>query len=217
MKKLVIFDLDGTLLNTIADLANATNYALAKNGFQGHEENKYKYFVGNGADMLIQRALPEETSKEVFNEVKKDFISQYTTHAAVYTAPYPGIVDTLEYLEEVGVKIAVASNKPHRETEKVVAHYFPDIRFQLIFGHRTGYNPKPDPQIVYDILNELKIEKKDTLYVGDSSVDMQTAKASGLFAVGCSWGFRTREELLENGADAIIDSPQELIPLVRNN
>lgn len=214
MKKLVIFDLDGTLLNTIADLADATNYALAKNGFPTHEEDKYKYFVGNGADMLIQRALPEGTSKEVFDEVRKDFISQYTTHASVKTAPYPGIVEMLKTLESKGIKMAVASNKPHRETEKVVAHYFPDIHFQLVFGHRAGYNPKPDPQIVFDILSELKIEKHDTLYVGDSSVDMQTAKAGGLYGIGCSWGFRTKEELLENGADAIIDSPEELIPFL---
>ena len=214
MTKLIIFDLDGTLLNTIADLANSVNYALAKHSFPTHEENTYKYFVGNGADILIERALPKGVSKAVFDEVRKDFISQYTVHAAVCTAPYAGIVDTLKSLNEKGIELAVASNKPHRETVKVVAHYFPDICFKVVLGHRIGYNPKPDPQIVYDILNELEVQKEEALYVGDSSVDMQTAKSGGLYAVGCSWGFRTTEELLENGADCIIDSPEELISLV---
>ena len=214
MKKLVIFDLDGTLLDTIADLTNATNYALVKHGFPTHEKHKYKYFVGSGAETLIRKALPEGTPKEIFDKVKKDFIEQYTIHASAKTAPYSGIVEMLKTLEEKGIKMAIASNKPHHKTEKVVAHYFSEIRFQVVFGHRTGYNPKPDTQIVNDILNELKIEKSDTLYVGDSSIDMQTAKASGLYAIGCSWGFRTREELLEHGADAIINSPEELIPIV---
>lgn len=196
MKKLVIFDLDGTLLNTIADLANSTNYALAENGFATHQVSEYNYFVGNGINKLFERALPEkERNEENILKIRKAFLSHYDRHNMDHSSPYPGIADLLAALQEKGVMIAVASNKYQAATEKLVPYFFPNIHFVAILGQRDGVNTKPDPTIVHDILRIAQVSKEDALYVGDSNVDMQTAINSGVDACGVVWGFRPVEEL----------------------
>ena len=153
MKKLVIFDLDGTLLNTIADLAQSTNHALAALGYPTHEEQEYNFMVGNGINKLFERALPEgEKTEENVLRIRKEFVPYYDQHNADKSRPYPGITELLTELQTKGVQLAVASNKYQAATEKLIAHYFPTIRFIAVFGQREGVNVKPDPTVVYDIL-----------------------------------------------------------------
>ena len=181
MKKLVIFDLDGTLLNTIADLAHSTNYALNKLGYPTHEIEKYNFMVGNGIDKLFERALPEgEKSKENVLRVRKEFVPYYDIHNADDSRPYPGIPELLSYLQDAGIQITVASNKYQAATQKLIDHYFPEIHFTAVFGQREGIKVKPDPTVVFDILEVAKVTKEEVLYVGDSGVDMQTAANAGV-------------------------------------
>lgn len=196
MKKLIIFDLDGTLLNTIADLAQSTNHALQVLGYPTHEESAYNFMVGNGINKLFERALPEgEKSEENVLRVRKEFIPYYDVHNADKSQPYPGIPELLEQIQEKGMQLAVASNKYQAATEKLIAHYFPNIRFTAVFGQREGINVKPDPTVVFDILKIAQVAKEEVLYVGDSGVDMQTAANAGVTACGVTWGFRPRAEL----------------------
>ena len=196
MKKLVIFDLDGTLLNTIYDLAQSTNFALAENGFPTHEVAEYNYFVGNGINKLFERALPEgERTEANIARIREKFLIHYDQHNADKSRPYEGIPDLLETLDKRGILLAVASNKYQAATLKLVAHFFPQIHFAAIFGQREGIPTKPNPQIVEDILGITNIGINETLYVGDSGVDMQTALNSKVEACGVTWGFRPIEEL----------------------
>ena len=215
MKKLVIFDLDGTLLNTIADLAHSTNYALNKLGYPTHEIEKYNFMVGNGIDKLFERALPEEEkSKENVLRVRKEFVPYYDIHNADDSRPYPGIPEFLSYLQDAGVQIAVASNKYQAATQKLVDHYFPEIHFTAVLGQREGVKVKPDPIIVSDILEIAKVAKEEALYVGDSGVDMQTAANAGVTACGVTWGFRPRTELEEFNPSYIADTAGEIKNLI---
>lgn len=211
MKKLVIFDLDGTLLNTIADLALSTNYALDKLGYPTHEVEAYNFMVGNGINKLFERALPEgEKTEENVLRVRKEFVPFYDMHNADESRPYPGIPELLSRLQDAGIQVAVASNKYQAATQKLIAHYFPTIKFTAVFGQRDGVNVKPDPTIVFDILKIANIEKNDVLYVGDSGVDMQTAANAGVTACGVTWGFRPRAELEEFNPAYIVDSAKEI-------
>ena len=205
MKKLVIFDLDGTLLNTIADLAHSTNYALNKLGYPTHEIEKYNFMVGNGIDKLFERALPEgEKSKENVLRVRK----------ADDSRPYPGIPELLSYLQDAGIQIAVASNKYQAATQKLIDHYFPEIHFTAVFGQREGIKVKPDPTVVFDILEVAKVTKEEVLYVGDSGVDMQTAANARVTVCGVTWGFRPRAELEEFSPQYIVDTAEEIKRLI---
>ncbi len=196
MKKLVIFDLDGTLLNTIADLANSTNQALTYFGFPTHPVEAYRFFVGNGINKLFERALPEtERSEENIRKIRSRFVPFYDEHNADFSTPYPGTQELLSSLQEKGVALAVASNKYQTATEKLIKHYFPTIHFVAVLGQREGIPVKPDPTIVNDILAISGISKEDTLYIGDSNVDMQTAHNAQVEAAGVAWGFRPVEEL----------------------
>lgn len=215
MKKLVIFDLDGTLLNTIADLAHSTNYALEKNGFPTHEIHEYNYFVGNGINKLFERALPEgQKTPENIQAIRQDFLIHYDKHNADLSRPYEGITDVLEILQKEGLKIAVASNKYQAATEKLVPHFFPGIRFVAILGQREGISTKPDPTIVYDILKQANAGKEDTLYVGDSNVDMQTAINAGVDACGVTWGFRPVNELQDYHPKYIAEKATDILRYV---
>ena len=215
MVKLVIFDLDGTLLNSLDDLAASTNYALQKHGYPTHELIKYREFVGNGINKLLERALPEGTrTEENILKIREDFMAYYAVHKADYTAPYPGITDLLEALKKRTIFLAVASNKYHSATIALIPHYFGKDTFDFVYGQREGISVKPDPTIVFDILKEAGIKREDTLYVGDSGVDMQTALNSGIVSVGVTWGFRSAEELKENGAIHIVDHPSEILKLL---
>lgn len=211
MKKLVIFDLDGTLLNTIVDLAHSTNYALNKLGYPTHEIDQYHFMVGNGINKLFERALPEgEKSEENVLRVRKQFIPYYDQHNADDSCPYPGIPELLSNLQTAGIQLAVASNKYHSATQKLIEHYFPEIHFTAVFGQREGRNVKPDPTIVFDILKIAGVDKKEVLYVGDSGVDMQTAANAGITACGVTWGFRPRTELEKFNPSYIVDSAEKI-------
>lgn len=215
MKKLVIFDLDGTLLNTIADLAQSTNHALSMIGFPTHEESAYNFMVGNGIDKLFERALPEgEKTEENVLRVRKEFIPYYDVHNADKSRPYPGIPELLEQLQSQGLQIAVASNKYQAATQKLITRYFPGIRFIAVFGQREGVNVKPDPTIVEDILAIAKVDKENVLYVGDSGVDMQTAINAGVTSCGVTWGFRPRTELEKFRPDYIVDKAEDITSLL---
>lgn len=215
MKKLVIFDLDGTLLNTIADLAHSTNYALNKLGYPTHEIEKYNFMVGNGIDKLFERALPEgEKSKENVLRVRKEFVPYYDIHNADDSRPYPGIPELLSYLQDAGIQITVASNKYQAATQKLIDHYFPEIHFTAVFGQREGIKVKPDPTVVFDILEVAKVTKEEVLYVGDSGVDMQTAANAGVTVCGVTWGFRQRAELEEFSPQYIVDTAEEIKRLI---
>lgn len=196
MKKLLIFDLDGTLLNTIADLAHSTNYALEKNGFPTHHLEEYNYFVGNGINKLFERALPEgEKTEENIAKIRQDFLAHYDVHNADASRPYEGIPELLQALQDKGIQLAVASNKYQAATTKLVGYFFPNIRFTAVLGQREGIKTKPDPGIVSEIREKAHVEAADTLYIGDSNVDMQTAINSGVDACGVTWGFRPASEL----------------------
>lgn len=212
MKKLIIFDLDGTLLNTIADLASATNHALAANGYPQHATEEYRFFVGNGINKLFERALPdgEKTETNVLR-IRQSFIPYYDVHCADLTRPYPGIPELLNTLQQKGIQIAVASNKYQRATGKLIPHFFPDIRFTAILGQREGIPRKPDPQIVHEIIKLAGVQPEDVLYVGDSNVDMQTALHAKVDGIGVTWGFRPRTELEEGHPFAIIDKASDLL------
>lgn len=211
-KQLVIFDLDGTLLDTVADLANATNQALEQCGYPTHPVEAYYKFVGNGINKLFARALPTEASNEEnVLRVRSLFVPYYNEHNADYSRPYPGVVELLHTLQEDGVKIAVASNKYHEATLKLVHHFFPDIRFTAIYGQREDVPIKPAPDIVYDILRDTGISTEQALYVGDSGVDMQTAFNAGVESVGVTWGFRSEAELREHGAAHLVHEADAIL------
>mgnify|MGYP000513856908 CR=1 FL=1 len=210
MKKLVIFDLDGTLLNTIADLAHSTNYALNKLGYPTHEIEKYNFMVGNGINKLFERALPEgEKTEENVLRVRNEFVPHYDIHNADDSRPYPGIPELLSYLQSAGIQIAVASNKYQAATEKLVAHYFPGI-FEVIRGNLPGTPVKPDPGVARGILEKLNARPEETLMVGDSDVDILTGHNAHLPAMGALWGFRGRAELTAAGADALAAVPEDI-------
>ena len=206
----IIFDLDGTLLNTIDDLGYACNYALAQTGYPTHPIEAYPAKVGNGINNLIRRALPEaERTEENIQRVRAHFVPYYDTHNCDYTRPYEGISDLLAALKEQGHQLAVASNKYQAATEKIVNHFFPGM-FAVILGEREGVERKPDPQIVFDIQDRLAQQQK-TMYIGDSLVDYETAKNAKVPFVACSWGFVARERLVEAGITTIVDRPNEIL------
>ena len=215
MKKLVIFDLDGTLLNTIEDLGNAANYALSQNGYLTHSLASYPFFVGNGVRNLIRKALPDDARTDsIIDSLLKDFKEYYNEHNTDCTKPYDGIVELLRKLQDNGVKMAVASNKYQQATEKIIASYFGDIDFVAVYGQRDGVNVKPDPSVVFSILADAKVPKSDVLYVGDSGVDMETARRACVDSVGVTWGFRSEKELNEYHADRIVNKVSDIFDIV---
>ena len=215
MKKLVIFDLDGTLINTIADLGACTNYALQKLGYPTHDIESYKFRVGNGINNLFRRALPEgEKTDENVLRVRREFIPYYNAHNTDLSRPYPGMVSLLEELQAQGIHIAVASNKYQEATTKIIGELYPSIRFSAVLGQRESINIKPDPQIVFDILKIVGVDKTEVIYVGDSGVDMQTGYNAGVETCGVTWGFRPRSELEPFHPQHIVDCVEELRQII---
>ena len=210
--RLFIFDLDGTLLDSIDDIAFSMNHVLEKNGFPTHQRDAYYYFVGDGARLLMERALPESsrTAAQV-DALLPEFMAYYDLHKADRTKPFDGLLPTMEKLQAAGAFFAVASNKPHEVMPELMRHYFPSIRFAVILGHRKGHPIKPDPEIVHDILAETGADRSDVLYVGDTAVDVRTAHAAGVRMAGALWGFRTRQELVDAGADLLLEKPESLL------
>lgn len=217
MKSYVIFDLDGTLLKTIDDLAAATNHALRTLGFPTHGLWVYPDMVGNGVAKLIERALPDDarTDKNI-NDALAAFKEYYNDHCCDATVPYPGIPELLKELSDKGVSLAVTSNKYQHAVSKIIEHYFPDINFKAVLGNVDGMPRKPDPSIVFKALSLCPTPKADVLYVGDSGVDMETARRACVESVGVSWGFRPILELKEAYADHIISTPSQILDLLDN-
>lgn len=212
----IIFDLDGTLLNTIDDLGYACNYALEQTGYPVHPIEAYPAKVGNGINNLIRRALPEtERTEENILRVRAHFVPYYDAHNCDYTHPYAGIPELLAALKAQGHHLAVASNKYQAATQKIVTHFFPGV-FDVILGEREGIERKPDPQIVFDILSAFNI-KHSIVYIGDSLVDYETAKNAGVPFVACSWGFVPKPKLVEAGIGTIIDRPQDLLHVLTSH
>lgn len=201
-RRLVIFDLDGTLLNTIGDLAVCCNHVLGMHGYPRYELEQYRFFVGNGIKRLVERALPEDVGTDVVEKVRASFIRYYSEHIDCNTVPYPGIPELLVRLQGCGCTLAVASNKFHEGTCKLIRTFFPDIRFGAVFGQRPGVPLKPDPAVVYEIMDMtgFAADGSRVYFVGDSGVDMDTANAAGVNPVGVSWGFRSRDELAAHNA-----------------
>lgn len=211
---LVIFDLDGTLLNTIADLAAAANYALEQAGYPTHSSEAYPYFVGNGVSKLLERVLPEDMrSAENVEKLRVYFKEYYGANMTRHTRPYEGIQDLLSALRERGINVAVASNKYQTAVDKLVRHYFPTIEWAAIEGQKEGVPVKPDPSIVFEILSKCPTPKSQVLYIGDSGVDMDTARRAGVTSIGVTWGFRPEKELRSHFADNIVSAPQQILEL----
>lgn len=216
MKRLVIFDLDGTLLDTIADLGAATNYAMTQMGFPTHSLDDYRFKVGNGITRLIERALPQDSRDEAtVSRAREHFLAYYGDHNTEMTHPYPGIPELLTELTGNGINIAVASNKYHEATSRLIVTYFGTLPWAAVEGHRAGRPTKPDPHIVADILGITSIRPEDTLYVGDSGVDIDTARNASIESVGVTWGFRPESELIDHGADHIVNNPRQILQFIK--
>ena len=215
MPKLIIFDLDGTLLDTIEDLANSVNHALKAFNFPVHPVEAYRFFVGNGVNKLLERALPEDKRNADFiSMVKHEFIKHYFVHAEEFTKPYPGIAELISKLAAEGYQLAVASNKVHDATVQLVKRYFPAVQFAAVFGQRDGFPAKPNPGILEEIISIAGVDKSEVLYVGDSGVDVATAINAKVAFTGVLWGFRPQKELEDLGAVSFVKSAEELYCLI---
>ena len=211
----ILFDLDGTLLNTLEDLADATNRALARFGFPAHELAAYNYFVGDGMRNLILRTLAEDhRDDETVAKTSKAFQEEYARNWADKTVPYDGVPELLDALTERGVPMAILSNKPHEFTKLCVAKLLPGRDFKVVAGVSDVTPKKPDPAGALGVAERLGVPPAEFLYVGDTNTDMQTANAAGMFAVGVTWGFRPASELTANGAKVLIHKPDELLGLL---
>lgn len=210
MKRLAIFDLDGTLLNTITDLGKACNHALKSMGYATHPIQAYAYMVGNGVRNLLQKAQPD-ADEPTIDKLLENFKSFYYEHCLENTKPYPGIIELLKSLTEKGVSLAVASNKYQEATEKIISGCFSDIDFIAVEGQREGRHRKPDPSIVFSILETHPFPKRDVIYIGDSGVDIETAKRACVESIGVTWGFRPPAELQRAHADHIVRMPNEIL------
>lgn len=213
MKQAVIFDLDGTLLNTLGDLRAATNHALAVRGLAPRSMDEIRRFVGNGIRLLICRAMPEGTSDAEIDAALEDFKAYYAAHIHDRTVPYDGIPQLLTALRKRGMKVAVLSNKIDSASQELIEYFFPG-KADVVFGEHVGVPRKPDPTSCRMVMQQLDVQPEQVLYVGDSGTDMQTAKNAGLYAVGVTWGFRSREVLTENGADVLVDSPEQILQII---
>ena len=212
MTKLAIFDLDGTLLNTVEDLGNATNYALEQCGFPIHPIDEYYQMVGRGIYNLFRAAIPSEyATEDNVQRMASYFIPYYDEHKCDFTRPYDGILQMLKIITGRGVRLAIASNKYQDGAEKLVRHFFGEYDFVKILGQREGQPIKPDPAIVNQVLEKVPdITKDETVYVGDSNVDMQTGANACVRTIGVTWGFRSRAELAAYNPSALVDTPAEL-------
>jgi len=212
--KAVVFDLDGTLLDTLDDLADSMNHVLAKYSYPVHEVDAYKYFVGNGLRELVRKTFPEgfrddENVDHGLSELREEYSSRWSSK----TKPYEGIAGLLNALADKGLKMAVLSNKADDFTKLMVRKLLPDWNFNLVFGERNGVPRKPDPAGALEIASSLGIQPQECLYLGDTGVDMRTAVSAGMYPIGVLWGFRKAEELVENGAKVLIANPATVLDL----
>ena len=213
MYSYVIFDLDGTLLNTIDDLADTGNHVCALHGWPAHPVEAYKRMVGNGIPKLVERFAPAGTDRDTLDQAYGEFMAWYGLHKEDKTAPYPGMKGAALRLKQAGVSIAVLSNKADEMAGPVVEHYYPGV-FPIVQGALPGLPTKPDPTLLRRLMERMGADPRNTLFVGDSNVDIQTAKNGGLASCGVLWGFRSRQELEAEGADFLARTPEELTGLV---
>lgn len=212
MHKAILFDLDGTLTDTLADISAAMNRALTLHGLPVWPEADYRYLVGNGAKVLSERCVRDR--QELAPAVRATYQAYYETHNFVRTRPYAGVPEMLAALQRRGIALAVFSNKPDADTKAVVAHFFPQIRFAAVRGQVEGVPVKPDPAGALMVAERVGVAPGEFLYLGDTSVDMTCATAAGMHPVGALWGFRTAEELRQSGAEHLIAAPEDLLALV---
>lgn len=211
--KLAVFDMDGTTLNTLEDLAGSLNYALRQFGFPERTVDEVRSFVGNGVRLLVERGVPEGCSDVETEQVYEAFSSHYMVHCCDSTKPYDGIPEVLAALRENGVLTAVVSNKPDGAVQELCAKYFANL-FQVSVGEREGVRKKPCPDSVNEVLRQLNIRKEEAVYIGDSEVDIMTAKNAGMDCISVEWGFKDQTFLKENGAEIIVSSPAELTDII---
>jgi phosphoglycolate phosphatase len=211
--KAVLFDLDGTLADTLTDLANATNWALMQLGCPVHAVDRYRHMVGDGARQLCARALPMDR-QHLLDKTVKLMRQRYAAHWADQTRLYPGIIELVHALAADDYRLAVLSNKPDDFTQRVVAHYFQPNPFHVVRGQRPGTPLKPDPTAALEIARQVGVPAAEWMYLGDTNTDMQTARAAGMYPVGVLWGFRDRVELLGNGARTLVERPEQILTLL---
>ncbi len=210
----IIFDLDGTLLDTLHDIAETANAVLIHHGFPVHSQHDYKSFVGDGLNVLIRRITPLGTKEDIINKCCQTFFQLYANTWMNTCRPYDGIEDMLAALKKQRVRLAVLSNKPHAFTRLFVERYFSREIFACVYGQRDGYPKKPDPTVALEIAKSLGVRPEEMFFVGDTPIDIKTGKASGMTTVGVSWGFRSTNELAEEKPDLILNSPMELLEYV---
>ena len=211
MYKAVLFDLDGTLTDTLGDIADAMNRALRLHGLPEWPVEAYRYLVGNGAKVLSERCVRER--QELSAAVRQTYQAYYETHNLVQTKPYEGVPEMLQALVDRGIRLAVFSNKPDADTKAVVRHFFPEIPFAAVRGQVEGVPVKPDPTGALAVADEMGLAPGDFLYLGDTAVDMECALAAGMHPVGALWGFRTEEELRQSGAEHLARQPGDLLAI----
>jgi phosphoglycolate phosphatase len=211
----VLFDLDGTLLDTLQDIANSANRALVHFGFPEHEVDAYRYFVGDGVEMLAIRALPDECRDQAtVLKVVARIDQEYAVRWANITRPFPGIPELLDDLKESGTRMAILSNKGQGFAELTVSKFLPNWHFDVVLGAQPGIPKKPDPTGALQIVSQMRLPRTTFLYLGDSAVDMKTAVAADMFPVGALWGFRAADELLAGGARALAKKPADVMDLL---
>jgi len=212
----VLFDLDGTLIDTVDDIGDAANRVLSNRGFPIHPISTYYQFIGEGVKVLFTRALPQEKRNEdLINTCLKEFVEDYRRNYDVKSQPYDGISEMLNALNVMGLKLAILSNKPDPLTKDCVTSLLSNWDFDVVFGQRDSVPRKPNPQAALEIAEKLLISPSDFLYLGDTAIDMKTAVSAGMFPVGAAWGFRPLKELKENGARVIIGKPIQLLDLIK--
>ena len=214
MKKTVIFDLDGTLLDSIEDIASSMNKVLESLQLPTHKIEDYKHFVGGGVDILVENALNNQ-SKEIKDEVIKRFKIEYDGKLHSKTLPYDGLYELLDELKKLDINLAVLSNKPHEFTVSYVNHFFKNYNFKEIHGQKKDVPKKPDPKAALDIVKCLDSSCENTYFIGDTKIDMQTAKSANMTAIGVLWGFRDEKELRDFGADFIVSNPLEILKIIK--
>ncbi len=211
LPKVIVFDLDGTLLDTLEDLADAGNEVLRKCGYPEHPKGKYNFFVGDGMRTLVDRITPDNISAVELDKCCDLFKQTYSCCWHNKTVLYDGISKMLAELKKLGVKLAILSNKPHAFTTICVEHYFSENTFDLVLGQRDDVKKKPDPAGAFEISRIMNVRPEDCMYIGDTAVDMQTGKTAGMFTIGVLWGFRDFDELQANNADLIVKYPMEIV------
>ena len=213
--KAVLFDLDGTVNDTVTDLAVSVNYALNKNGLPTHPVDAYKLFAGNGMRVMVQRAMPDgQKEGELYEQVVADYAEYYALHSMDNTKPYDDVPELIDEIKKLGYKTAVVTNKPDVQAKPLIAQMLPG-KFDVVIGQMDGVPAKPDPAMPLLAMKELGVTPEECVFVGDSGVDILTGLNSGAYPVGVLWGFRGREELLENGAKELISKPLELLDVLK--